>query len=409
MGKLPKYCVKRSSKKEGEYYAHQPSPDMIRLLNIKYKPFKSLHDLCVYAEKQMMLLEDVLRKEKSKLHVDPNTVRGLVHHYYETPYFQNLKDGREKSSKRDYKELLEVGLNFTPRHSNKRLGDTAIKSITREYVDGFHVDLKHSGYSVHRVFHINKVFSRVFNVGIMHSKVISNPFSMRELQVPRANKGKGRGTWSEEQLKLFIKTADELDYSSVGTIALFCNTLAQRHVDIRSLINSNLVDNILTFTQSKSETATRGGGVPVTLDFDLSTLPMLLERLNFVRERELLIKERLDSGETIRRGAGQGNHRRRNCINDHPEGFLINYEGTGTGLTGYNVRAAVQRIRRVAGIPFELQMLDQRASGATRLGLNGLTSDEIMSVTGHRNPKTVRIYLRKESQMRSNALNKVYG
>ena len=401
--KLPKYCQRRDSKKDGTYYAHQPSPDMKRLLNVKYKVFRNISDLSDYAFEINQRLDNALRKERKSVTVDPQSVRGLVHHYYGTTHFLKLKP----NSQSDYKLLLEFGMDFMVRSSNKTFGEYQFKAITREYVDKLNVEITHK-HGKHRVYHVNKVFRRVYNVGIKHSRVNFNPFTLQELEVPVPNKGQGRGIWSDKQLEDFISKADELGHHSIGTIALFCNTLCQRPGDMRNLKNSDIKDGILTFTQQKSISHK---GIPNTLDFDMRSpsLKILVDRLNFVRERELEIKARIDAGETLYTGNGLGKRKRFCCIDDRPEGFLINYETTGTGLSKHNVIYSTDKVRSAAGIPQHLQMRDNRATGATRLGLNRLSGDEIMSVTGHRDPKMVQVYLRAASKMRSNALNKVFG
>ena len=370
---LPKYCEKRKSKKEGVYYAHNPSAQMKSISKISYKKFDNIKELRSYADDCVKRLRDSLRKDRNEVNVDPHSVRGLVHHYLSSSYFIKLKP----NSKASYQELFKFGLDFVPRGSNKTFGEYNYRSVDRAYVDRLNVSIEQNA-SVHRVFHFNKVMRRVYNVGIKHEKINHNPFTMQEITPPKSR----TLLWTEELLNRFISTADEMGYSSIGTIALFCYSLSQRPGDIRQLTSNNLKNGILSFVQEKSITCR--GGDPVSLRFNLNEEPLtiLLDRL-------------------------QTKHLSGLCSQSWSETPLIIYETTGRALTRTNVIKCTQRVREKAGLPKELQMRDYRATGATNLGLAGCSTNELMSVTGHKDPKTVQIYLRNAEGMRANALAKL--
>lgn len=372
---LPKYCKKRKSKKEGVYYAHCPSAQMQKLLKISYKKFDNIKELRAYADDCVKRLKDSLRKDRNEVHVDPNTVRGLVHHYLSSSYYLKLKP----NSKASYQELFKFGLDFVVRGSNKSFGEYPYRNIDRAYVDRLNVCVEQSA-SLHKVFHLNKVMRRVYNVGIKHEKINYNPFTMQELTPPKS--GRLNILWTTEYLNRFIRTADEIGYSSIGTIALFCFHLSQRPGDIRQLTSKNLKNGVLSFVQEKSVTCR--GKSPVHLTFNLNQEPLtiLLNRLNLKHLSGL-------------------------CSESWSETPLIRYETTGRILTKYNSIHATQVVREASGLPKELQMRDFRATGATNLGLAGCSTNELMSVTGHKDPKTVQIYLRNAEEMRSNALAKL--
>ena len=365
---LPKYCEERQSKKSGKYWIHNPPKKMRDLLNIQNRNFYDYDELCKYAAICFENLQDALRKQNG-VHVDQFSVRGLVEYYKETSYFIKLKP----NSKESYNDLFKFGLNFVVRGSNKSMGEYPYKTIDRAFVDRLNVCVREQN-GVHRVFHLNKVMRRVFNVAIKHEKITYNPFTMQELTPPKNRKV----IWTTEYLKKFVDTADKIGYSSIGTVALFCFHLSQRPGDIRQLKVKNLNDGILTFTQEKSITCK--GGEPVTLSFDLTIKPLqpLLDRLQKV-------------------GTDFSN----------PENNLIVYETTKRGITSYNCIHATQVVRKKANLPQELQMRYFRATGATNLGLAGCSTNELMSITGHKDPKTVQIYLRKAEEMRANAFAKL--
>ncbi len=397
MEKLPKYCDTRFSKKEGKYYRHNPSAQMRELLGIKNEPFKDLDKLNKYAAIQLQRLKDALRRNKG-MEFDPQSVRGLVADFLNSSYYIKLKP----NSKESYTNLLEFGLEFIPRGSNKPFGDYPYKSIDRAFVDRFNVSIGQN-HSEHKIFHVNKVFRRVYNVGLKHQKLTHNPFTMQELKNPESRKV----LWTEEYLQKFIRTADELDYSSIGTIALFCFTLSQRPGDIRQLKNENLQNGILSFTQEKSVTCKNGA--PVHLSFNLTHTPLntLLDRLKFISEKEGKLREKIQGSYFVSSKGNHGYRKRFICNGFYKDDALIQYETTGLGLSKSNIIHATQLVRKVAGIPKELQMRDLRATGATNLGLAGCSTNELMSVTGHKDPKTVQIYMRNAEEMRANAFTKL--
>ena len=412
MEQLPKYCDIRYSKKEGRFYRHMPSSQMRDLLGITNKNFKNFGELKKYAAETLIELQDAIRRN-SKLEIDPLSVRGLVQHYYESSYYLKLK----KNSKKDYKFLLDFGLDYIARGSNKPFGDYAFKNIDRAYIDRFNVSIEQE-FGTHRLFHTNKVLRRVFNVGIKHEKLTHNPFTLQELSPPPRRKQ----IWTKEQLDQFVKVADENDLSSIGTIALFCFYLSQRPGDMRQLRNKDLKDGILSFTQEKSITCRKGTPVHLTFDLNLPTLKPLLDRLQFVRENEEKLIDRVGDQHkpypthsyNFNRDEGYftfsyGNHGYRRIFihSNKPDAALIQYETTGSGLSYTNCRVATAKIRNLAKLPKELQMRDFRATGATNLGLAGCSTNELMSVTGHKDPKTVQIYLRNAEEMRVNAFTKL--
>ena len=65
----------------------------------------------------------------------------------------------------------------------------------------------------------------------------------------------------------------------------------------------------------------------------------------------------------------------------------------------------------MANLPSELRMMDLRRTGTTEMVEAGVSMGQIMSVTGHANPQSVKPYMKNTYDSANNALTlrKNYG
>ena len=65
----------------------------------------------------------------------------------------------------------------------------------------------------------------------------------------------------------------------------------------------------------------------------------------------------------------------------------------------------------MANLPSELRMMDLRRTGTTEMVEAGVPMGQIMSVTGHANPQSVKPYMKNTYDSANNALTlrKTYG
>ena len=70
-----------------------------------------------------------------------------------------------------------------------------------------------------------------------------------------------------------------------------------------------------------------------------------------------------------------------------------------------------RRVMDMANLPSELRMMDLRRTGTTEMVEAGVSMGQIMSVTGHANPQSVKPYMKNTYDSANNALTlrKTYG
>jgi integrase len=185
--------------------------------------------------------------------------------------------------------------------------------------------------------------------------------------------------WTPEQVDLAIETADKMNLSSMGTLILMQYYLCARPGDMRQLTyNSQYQDG--------SPNAYKDGVAYFQQEKTRRKNP-----INMVLPVPDRLRERLDSLVQV------------------DDGIIIRNEKTQQPYDQFFINKCFQKIRLTAGLPFELQMRDLRRSGATALQDSSATTEEIMSITGHKDRKMLEIYLNKNVAVAQNAMNKRFG
>jgi integrase len=196
-----------------------------------------------------------------------------------------------------------------------------------------------------------------FNYGTLKIEGIdSNPF----LQLGKRGSPPRRQRWSDQQLDLFIKKAEEMGYSSVGRCALMCNELVQRPGDILSLTWCAYRDREQAWFIRQSK---RGAEVLVP------STERLRMALDIPRSQTLAsVGSEFNSPFVCPTPTGKRWHRR-------------------------NFTKTARRVARAAGLPDDLQIRDLRRTGATEAASAGATPLELMAVGGWTNQASIRPYL----------------
>ena len=82
---------------------------------------------------------------------------------------------------------------------------------------------------------------------------------------------------------------------------------------------------------------------------------------------------------------------------------FIQYEKTNKGYDNRKYNEIAAKIRKQCMLPDKLKMKFLRHSGATVLGENGATEDQISAVTGHKSRQMLNIYVKKTKRLASSA------
>jgi len=342
-----------------------PSKAVREALLVKYESYKDKKDAvdrCMEWEKAFL---DYKRGMDRKKHISENSVNGLVAAYKNTSNWDRLS----VNSKNTYNQLIHSVMETRIGRSNITFGQTLHHNITVKVAESLHKQLCND-VSEHRANHVCKVLRRVWFVGFRLGLTRSNPFSKMGLVTLPSRDVR----WEKGHVDIFVKQADKMGLTSIGTLALMCYHLCQRIGDMRQMRWGNYDlqgDGFFDFVQEKSRTVRKPQG-------NLVSVPVYDE----------VLKERL--GRLTRGGK---------------DDFIILNERTGRPYTRWAYKA-VAEVRKAAGLPEELKISDLRRTGATEAGEAGLTEDEIMSLTGHTSREVVSVYVKKTRRMASTAARK---
>lgn len=350
--------VARKERKGRIVWVVNPPQTWKETIRATYMQFDNVIDAQEYSRELQRDFEEYERRQNFVPLTDQRTVDGLIARYKGTTDYKKLAD----NSKRAYIAMLDQASGWYIGGSKTRFGDMMARTVSADHADQLYQEICEA-VSPHRGEFVVKVLRKVWFNAFRAGRVAGNPFSKMGLSglPPRAIK------WTEEQVRQFIDTADAMNRSSVGTLALLCFDLCQRPGDMIKLTRQNLIGDVMVFVQEKTGTPME---VPVS--------PRLLQRLN------------MSSKAT-------------------DDGFVI-YEATNRPYQdrwGYN--KVVRKVLARAGLPKELQIRDLRRSGATLLGESGCTYDELRAVTGHKSAQVLQTYVKTTQTLAGNAMRKRFN
>ena len=216
--------------------------------------------------------------------------------------------------------------------------------------------------------HIRSVMSRVFNFSIQVGSCFHNPFAL----IAKLSHRSRKETWTKEQVKQFLEVAfKEFKWRSVGMIVYMAYTWGQRLGDMRELKweNYSFDDKVLKLEQSKRRARV-----------ELPTTDSL---------HGLLVKQHEDMGfqPYIAPKIAYGK------IKEDP------YDKVMLGTIG-------REIREAAGLPDTLQLMDMRRTAITEMVEAGVDTTQIMAVSGHNSPNSMRPYIKHTYKSAANALDR---
>jgi len=302
---------------------------------------------------------DYKRTVKRQVHIQEDSVFGLVAAYKKTAAWDNLS----LNSKRTYKDILNRALVLRIGTSRKALGDMTSRNITVEQAEELVAQIK-KNTSPHAANMTCKVLRKIWNVGDRLGYVKTFPFKGMGLKATDDR----TIVWTEKQVHTFVDKADEMGMGSIGTIALLCYDLCQRPGDMRQLTWSTLHEQVFGFEQEKTKTW-----------MEIPASPRLKDRLTKAQ-------------------AGSNWH-----------DVIMYNENTGKPYNRWLYAEKTGAIRTAAKLPKHLQLRDLRRSGATEMAEAGCTNSELRSVTGHKSMDVLAIYVRKTPKLAGAAVNKRFA
>ena len=280
------------------------------------------------------------------------TLNELVAIYYASNNFSML---RERSQK-DYRYFLSVLVG--------EFGECDYQSVTSKQAKHAYEAWVTRGISFAN--HVCTVASLVYRYAIDMEYTVVNPFASVRRKTPNQRKV----VWAEADVKNFLDTAySQFEWRSLGLIVHMAYEWCQRLGDMRMLRWSNidLANSKLFLEQSK-----RRAQVTLPIGEDL---------------HEMLTQQEQDFG-----------------FQDYVAPRVIPVNGEYHPYSIERLSKAGRVVMREAGLDDKLRLMDLRRTGTTQMVEAGVSMGQIMSVTGHSNPQSVKPYMKNTYNSANNAL-----
>ena len=280
------------------------------------------------------------------------TVQQLIDKYYTSNDFKMLRD----RTKKDYQYFLGVMCDS--------FGDVNFDKLTSKQAKHAYEEWVERGISFAN--HICTVSSIVYRYAIDMEYATVNPFASVRRKTPAQRKV----VWTEDDVRQFLDTAySEFQWRSLGLIVHMAYEWCQRLGDMRLLTwdNFDLDERKLYLEQSKRR-------AEVTLPIEDDLLEMLVQQEQDFGFQPYVVP---------RTTPVQGQY--------HPYSME-------------RLSKAGRAVMRQAGLPEELRLMDLRRTGTTQMVEAGVPMGQIMSVTGHSNPQSVKPYMKNTFASANNAL-----
>ena len=356
MSTLPKYVVVRNKSNGGKSYRYNPPKRFIEEGVVYRKELGTgLRTACSIATKMNNEIEEYL-KQTSQVVMHNPTVQGLYQEYLLSNDFNMLREKTQKDYIYFFKIMLDT--NFIGRKDYRKINTQMCKIAYEEWVKR----------GIQFANHILSVSSRLYKYAIEMGYTELNPFK----NVTRKTVITERIIWTKEEVKKFLDVAyADYNYRSIGLIAHMAYEFGQRIGDMRLLEWDSIKFELkqLHLKQSKKRKE-------VFLPIENNLFAMLQKQhtdFGFQKYVAPRIKP----------------------IRDNFVPYSL-----------YAVSILANEVGRKAGLREELQLMHLRATAITEMNEARVGLGQIMSVSGHSNPQSVKPYLKHTFKSANYALTK---
>ena len=282
------------------------------------------------------------------------TVKHLVDKYYNSNDFKMLRS----RTKKDYKYFLSIMLDD--------FGSVNFCELTSKQAKHAYEAWVVRGISLAN--HVCTVSSILFRYAIEMEHTHVNPFANIKRKTPPQRKV----VWTEDDVRQFLDTAyAKFEHRSIGLIVHMAYEWCQRLGDMRMLTwdNIDLDNKKLNLEQSK-----RRAEVTLPIEDDLL---------------EMLIQQEQDFG-----------FQKYVAPHPYPRG------GRYAIYSDIDIGVQVNQVKKVAGLPKDLTAMDMRRTAITEMVEAGVDTTQIMAVSGHNSPNSMRPYIKHTYKSAANALDR---
>lgn len=272
----------------------------------------------------------------------------LIDEYYASLDYRSLSE----SAKRDYRYCLNTLLATVIRD----------RSVSKMHIQSLSTPLAQVAYNawaergISFANHTHAVASKLYNFGIQLGYTEINPLSKVSKRASKPRKV----VWTRDHINLFLSTAySRFKWRSVGLIVQMAYEWCQRLGDMANLTwdNYDTETRVLYLEQSKRR-------AKVELPTTDALHEMLMEQKGDVDFQSYIAPKCME----------------RRIISRPYNKYTLSY--------------AAREIIKAAGLPDELQIMDMRRTGTMEMVEAGVSLPQIMSITGHANPQSVKPYMK---------------
>lgn len=272
----------------------------------------------------------------------------VIDDYYTSLAYRSLAPVTQKDYKYCLDTLLATQLNRV------KFATANIATITPPHAQAAYNLWAERGVSFAN--HTLAVSSKVWNYAIQLGHVELNPFS----KVSRRPHRPRKVVWTREDINLFLTTAySQFRWRSVGLIVQMAYEWCQRLGDMANLTwdKYDFDKRVLYLEQSKRRAKVE---LPTTDEL-----------------HEMLVQQKDEVG-------------------FQPYVAPVCYANRVLSIpyTKHNLSMSARNVMRAAGLPEELQIMDMRRTGTVEMVDAGVPLPQIMAITGHANPQSVKPYLK---------------
>ena len=290
--------------------------------------------------------------------VERMNINNLIDKYYLSNDFSMLAD----KTKHDYQYC--VGILLATDVDGKSMSGIRLTKMTGATARRAYEEWLSRG--IYLANAVTAVARKVYSFGMEMGYAETNPFSTFKRKTPHAR----NTVWTKEQLVQFLDVAySEFKYRNIGLIVQMAYEWCQRVGDMR-MLQFTTIDfdkSVLNLQQSKRRSVVH--------------LPISLDLLEMLKQQ----KEEYDF-----------------------QSYVAPYP---TAKRGVYAPYTIQRLSKVARtvmdlakLPSDLRISDLRRTGTTEMVEAGVSMGQIMSVTGHANPQSVKPYMKNTYASAENAL-----
>jgi len=348
MDNKPRYIqtVKRGGKTR---YRYNPPQDAVEAGVVPRTMLADRKETAFNQAKRYNKTLDAWRDEQAPDYTQDKTVFGLVQLYLNSVDYQRLTATTRKTYDYQLRQILLTPLRNTPLRKHR------YKSLTQPMCQEVYEFMCKRGIPfANRAL---AVIRKVFSYGTKFGHVERNPWKDMETYSEETRKE----VWTEDHVKDFLTAAySDFHTRSLGLIVQMAYEWAQRVGDMRELTWDciDLDAGTLVLTQSKRRAQVK---IPVSEDL----LAILKQQHKDFGWQQYVAPN----------------------VNAKTQGGFNTY-------SVYTLSHAARRLMDKAGLPEKLRISDLRRTATTEMVEAGVGMAQIMSVTGHANPQSVKPYMK---------------